>query len=157
MKYSPILIFHICAAIIGLLSGSAALIFRKGLRMHRTAGNVFFISMMGMSGSGAYMAAFITPNMGNVMGGFLTFYLVATGWLTVIRKEGETGILEYGLLLLALAQGTVGLLYGWGAAHSVTGLKEGYPAAPYLVFGTAGLLCATFDIRMLVRRGVFGK
>jgi hypothetical protein len=156
MKYSPVLVFHICAAIIGLLSGSAALIFRKGSRLHRAAGNVFFISMLGMSGSGAYMAAFIKPNMGNVFGGVLTFYLVATGWMTVIRKEGETGILEYGLLLLALAQGAGGLLYGWEAAHSATGLKEGYPPAPYLVFGSVALLCATWDVRLFIRGGVYG-
>jgi hypothetical protein len=156
MKYSPILIFHICSAFIGLLSGCAALLFPKGARLHRGAGNVFFISMLGMSGSGAFMAAFVTPNMGNVMGGVLTFYLVATGWLTVIRKEAETGLLEYGLLLLALAQGAGGLLYAWKAAHSATGLIEGYPPAPYLIFGSAGLLCATFDVRLLVRRGVSG-
>jgi Predicted membrane protein (DUF2306) len=156
MKYSPVLIFHICAAIIGLLSGSAALIFRKGAGLHRAAGNVFFISMLCMSASGAYMAVFIKPNMGNVMGGVLTFYLVATGWLTVIRNEGETGILEFGLLLLALAQGVGGLIYGWEAAHSATGLRDGYPPAPYLVFGSAALLCAAADVRMLIGGGVSG-
>ncbi len=135
MAYSTLLIFHICGATVGLLSGTAALIFRKGFRWHRAAGNVFFVSMLIMSASGAGIAAFIKPNMGNVFGGVVTFYLVATGWLAVLRKEGETGILEYDLLLLALATSGGGLLFGWEAAHSVTGLKEGYPPAPYLVFG----------------------
>jgi hypothetical protein len=156
MKYSPLLILHICGAIVGLLSGTAALIFRKGSRRHRTAGNVFFTSMLIMSASGAYIAAFIKPNMGNILGGVLTFYLVATGWLTVMRKEGETGLIEYGLLLLALAQGTGGLLYGWEAANSATGLKEGYPPAPYLVFGSVAVLAAASDVRMLIRGGVSG-
>jgi hypothetical protein len=156
MAYSTLLIFHICGAIVGLLSGTAALIFRKGWRWHRTAGNVFFVSMLIMSASGAGIAAFIKPNMGNVFGGVVTFYLVATGWLTVVRKEGETGITEFGLLLLALAAGGGGILYGWEAAHSSTGLKEGYPPAPYLVFGALSLWSATFDVRMLVRGGVSG-
>jgi hypothetical protein len=156
MVYSTLLIFHICGAIVGLLSGTAALIFRKGWRWHRTAGNVFFASMLVMSASGAGIAAFIKPNMGNVFGGVVTFYLVATGWLTVLRKEGETGITEFGLLLVALAAGGGGLLYGWEAAHSATGLKEGYPSGPYLVFGALSLWSATFDVRMLVRGGVSG-
>jgi hypothetical protein len=156
MVYSTLLIPHICGAILGLLSGTAALIFCKGFRLHRAAGNVFFVSMLIMSASGAGIAAFIKPNMGNVFGGVVTFYLVATGWLTVLRKEGETGFVEIGLLLVALAAGGGGLLYGWEAAHSATGLKEGYPPAPYLVFGSLSLLSAALDVRMLVRGGVSG-
>jgi len=156
MKYSPLLILHICGAIVGLLSGTAALMFLKGSRPHRAAGNVFFISMLAMSGSGAYMAAFIKPNMGNVFGGVLTFYLVATGWLTVMRKERQTGLLEFALLLTALAEGLGGLLLGREAAHSASGLKEGYPPVLYYVFGSVGLLFAAFDAKMLVRGGVAG-
>jgi hypothetical protein len=156
MGYSAFLTLHICGAITGLLSGTAALIFRKGTRPHRTAGNVFFVSMLIMSASGAFIAAFIKPNMGNVFGGVVTFYLVATGWLTVLRKERETGLVEFGLLLVALAAGGGGILYGWEAAHSATGLKEGYPPAPYLVFGSLSLWAAAFDVRMLIRGGVSG-
>jgi hypothetical protein len=156
MGYSALLTLHICGAIVGLLSGTAALILRKGSRPHRAAGNVFFLSMLIMSASGAGIAAFIKPNMGNVFGGVVTFYLVATGWLTVLRKEGETGLVEYGLLLVALAAGAGGLTYGWEAAHSATGLKEGYPPAPYISFGCLSLWSAALDVRMLVRGGVSG-
>ncbi|HEV3420082.1 MAG TPA: hypothetical protein VG075_07250 [Candidatus Acidoferrum sp.] len=156
MGYSTVLILHICGAIIGLLSGTAALIFRKGFRLHRAAGNIFFVSMLIMSASGAGIAAFLKPNMGNVFGGVITFYLVATGWLTVLRKEGETGLAEIGLLLVALAAGAGGLTHGWEAAQSATGLKEGYPPAPYLVFGCLSLWAAALDVRMLVHRGVSG-
>ncbi len=41
----PILVFHICAGISGLLSGAVAMSFRKGSRGHRVAGNVFVISV----------------------------------------------------------------------------------------------------------------
>lgn len=156
MAYSSLLIFHICGAIVGLLSGTAALIFRKGFRYHRAAGNVFFVSMLVMSASGAAIAAFIKPNMGNVFGGVVTFYLVATGWLTVLRKDKETGLPEFGLLLVALAAGAGGLTYGWEAAHSATGLKEGYPPAPYIIFGCLSSLSAASDVRMLIRGGVSG-
>src|SRR5260370_6461799 len=49
--FRSLLILHICGATVGLLSGTAALIFRKGFRWHRAAGNVFFVSMLIMSRS----------------------------------------------------------------------------------------------------------
>jgi hypothetical protein len=156
MKYSPILLLHIWSAILGLVFGYTALFLRKGSRPHRWTGNVFFVSMLIMSSSGAYMAVFVKPNMGNVFGGVLTFYLVATGWLTVIRKEREAGLVEFALLLVAFAQGISGLLFGWEAASSATGLKDGYPAPMYFVFGCFALLFAASDVRMFVRGGVSG-
>ena len=86
----------------------------------------------------------------------MTFYLVATGWLTIMRKDGETGVVEFGLLLVALAAAGGGLTYGWEAAHSATGLKEGYSPGPYLIFGSLSLWAAALDVRMLVRGGVSG-
>jgi len=156
MKYSPVLIAHICGAIVGLVFGYAALFLRKASRAHRWTGDIFFVSMLIMASTGAYMAAFVKPNMGNVFGGALTFYLVATGWLTVMRKEGKTGLVELGLMLMVLAEGAGGLLLGWEAANSVTGLKDGYPAAMYFVFGCLALLFAASDVKMFVTGGVSG-
>ena len=34
--------------------------------------------------------------MMNGLMGVLTFYLVATAWLTAMRREGETGIFDWG-------------------------------------------------------------
>jgi hypothetical protein len=156
MTSSPLVYFHIWTALIGISFGSAALFFRKGSRLHRLSGNVFFIYMLSMSASAAYMAAFRKPVMINVVAGVLTFYLVATAWLTVIRKEGETGLLEFGLLLLVLADGSGALVFGREAANSATGLKDGMPAVSYFVFGSVALLCAALDVRMLIRGGVAG-
>jgi uncharacterized membrane protein len=156
MKYSPILLAHICSAIIGLFFGYAALFLRKGSRLHRSTGNVFFVSMLIMSGSGAYMAAFVKPNMGNVFGGVLTFYLVGTGWLTVARKEGESHRFEIALLLVALAEGVGGLICGWQAANSATGLKDGYPAVMYFVFAAIALFCSSLDAGVFLRGGISG-
>jgi uncharacterized membrane protein len=106
MNYSPLVLIHICAASIGLLSGAPALFSRKGSRLHRAAGNVFFISILSMSATGAYMAAFVKPVMINVVVGVLTFYLVATAWLAIARKEAGTSLFELGLLFVALADGS---------------------------------------------------
>jgi uncharacterized membrane protein len=66
MFYMPVLMLHICSAMVALLSGFMAVALRKGSGFHAAAGNVFFIVMLGMSGAGAYMAAFLRPNNSNV-------------------------------------------------------------------------------------------
>src|SRR5713101_2708762 len=122
----PILVFHICAGILGLLSGAAAISFRKGSRQHVLAGRVFVISMMGMSTAGAYLA-FMKHQMNNVFGGVLAFYLVSTAWATARRRDGETGIFDWGALLVALAVGTAIVTYGLEKANNRMGLKDGVP------------------------------
>src|SRR5229473_6557237 len=102
MLYKPLLLLHICSAVVGLLAGFMAMVFRKGSGLHAAAGNVFFVSMLSMSGAGAYMAAFIRPNNGNVMGGSLLFYLVSTAWMAARRKEREVGIFDWSALLVIL-------------------------------------------------------
>ncbi len=155
MTYSPVLIVHICGGIIGVLSGSTALVVRKGSRPHRRSGDVFVISMLSMAAAGAYVA-FTKSQPTNVIAGVFTFYLVATAWLTVMRKEKETGRVEFALLLIGLAAGTSSLIVGWEAAHSAAGLEAGDSAPLYVVFGSVALLAVAGDIRMLIRGGVAG-
>jgi hypothetical protein len=88
--------------------------------------------------------------------GVLTFYLVATAWLTVRRKGGEPGLLEFCLLLVALMDGAAGFIFGREAADSATGLKDGSPAMGYFVAGSVAFLYAGSDVRMLIRGGVSG-
>jgi hypothetical protein len=152
---SPILFLHIVGGTFGVLSGFVAVFLRKGSRQHGLAGNVFVISMLCLSASGAYLAV-MKSQPGNILGGTLTFYLVATAWLTAKRSEGTPGIFDWGALLVALAVGAFEVTYGFKAATSPTGLKYGYPPGPYFSFGAVALLAATGDVRMLVRRGISG-
>ena len=151
----PILVIHICAGLLGLLSGAAAMSFRKGSHRHRMAGNVFFISMLSLSVSAAYLA-FMKHQMPNVFGGVLTFYLVATAWVTARRRDGETGIFDLVALLVALAVGAAIVTYGFKVANSPTGPKDGIPVGMYFFLGSVALLSAAGDLRMLVRGGLFG-
>ena len=155
MTYSPVLIVHICGGIIGVLSGSTALAVRKGSRLHRRSGDVFVISMLSMAAAGAYVA-FTKSQPTNVMAGVFTFYLVASAWLTVMRKEKETGRIEFVLLLVGLAAGITSLTFGWQAAHRSAGSEAGDLVAPYFIFGAVAVLAAAGDIRMLIRGGVAG-
>jgi hypothetical protein len=155
MAFSLFLILHICGAVVGLLSGWAGLLVRKGSRLHRSTGTVFFISMLVMSGC-AVCLALAKQELVNIIAGVLTFYMVATAWLTVKRNEGETGLPEFGAMLMAFTLAAACLLFGRQASQSPTGLKDGYPAVAYFIFGSVALLSAALDVRMLVSGGVFG-
>jgi uncharacterized damage-inducible protein DinB/uncharacterized membrane protein len=151
-----ILLVHIAAAVVGLLSGFLTMAFRKGSSLHRAAGTVFFASMLIMTASAGYAAVFERPNTLNAIVAHLTFYLVATGWWAARRADGATGRFDIAALLFVAAVGVVGLISGVEAVRSPTGTKDGMPGAAYLVFGTIALLCAMTDIRMLRRGNLSG-
>jgi len=111
--------------------------------------------MLGLSASGAYMGFMKHQTLNGFMG-ILTFYLVVTAWSTARRKDGETGIFDWGALIAPLAVGATLAINGLEAANSPTGSKGGYPAAAYFIFGSMALLFAAGDVRMLVRGGVSG-
>jgi len=154
MTHSILLTIHIAGALVGLLSGWSALLLRKGSRRHGAAGTVFFISMLTMCTS-AVILAVMKQQTGNILGGTLTFYLVGTAWLTVQRKEGETGRLELAGMLMAFALGVGTLTLGWQVVRGIANYG-GVPAAAFFIFGSIALLSAGGDARMLLRGGVFG-
>jgi uncharacterized membrane protein len=148
MTYSPILIVHICAGIVAVFAGSAALVVRKGARLHRRTGDVFLISMLVMAASGASMAL-VKSQRGNVLAGVFTFYLVATAALTVMRRGKWTGRLELGLLIIALAAGTSSWILAVRDTHRGSVIF-------FSIFASIASLAAAGDIRMLIRGGVTG-
>lgn len=150
------LMIHICAAVVGLLSGFLAMIFRKSSGLHRVSGSFFFGSMLVMSASAVYLATQVKPNMLNMTVGLLTFYLVTTAWRAGRRREIVTGAFDLGALLFISIVATAGFSFGFEAAISPTGSKNGMPAPIYFVFGTVAFLCAVSDVRILVRRELSG-
>ena len=151
----PIVILHITAGTVGLLSGAAAMSFRKGSRPHRVAGNVFFTSMLTASAAGTYLG-FRNSEMDNVLGGILVLYLLATAWVTARRTDGETGIFDWVGFLVALAVGVVSVTYAIEAANSPTGTKDGLPASGYWFPISVALISAAGDARMLLCGGLSG-
>src|SRR5580692_12356219 len=155
MRYSPILIAHICAGTIGLLSGTAAMSFRKGTTRHVLAGKVFVASMLAMAVGAVYLAiARHEPN--NIGGGILTFYLIGTAWLTARRRDGETSRFDWILLLIPLALGILSWMNGIRIVRSGATSQDGVPVGMTFFMGSIMLLAAAGDLRMLVRGGLFG-
>src|SRR3954471_3865210 len=87
---ATILWLHIGGGAGSLLSGFTAILARKGERLHRAAGTVFFVCMLLVNVIGAATAPFLPQRLSSVVG-VLTFYLVATAWATVRRREGSLG------------------------------------------------------------------
>ena len=155
MSYSPILLVHICAGSVGLLSGTAAISFRKGSPRHVLAGKIFVAAMLTMAIGAVYLA--ITrhqPN--NVGGGILTFYLIGTAWLTARRRDRETNRFDWIVLLIPLVLGTLTWMNGLRVVRSGAGSQDGVPAGMMFFMGTVMLLAAAGDVGMLVRGGVSG-
>jgi len=156
VAFSVLLVLHVSIAAIGLASGAIALFSPKGDGLHRQAGKVFLVSMLATMGI-AFVIAIGRGDRISIVPSMLTFYLVATGWRTVMRRRAGSGQFDLALLLLALATGMTGFLLGWGPAHAATGMDDkGFPAAVYFTFGSIALFAAAFDVRTLLAAGLHG-
>ena len=155
MPYSPILIAHICAGTTGLLSGTAAMSFRKGSPRHVLAGKIFVTSMMIMGVAAVYLAI-VKHQSSNISGGIFTFYLILTAWLTARRKDRSTSSFDWVLLLIPLALGIVSWMNGLKIVRSGGSSQDGVPVGMTFFMGSVMLLAAAGDIRMLLRGGLRG-
>lgn len=152
---------HIGGGIVAILSGGAALAFRKGGRRHALAGNVFFVSMIVMTSIGGCVAPFLVsregePKLGDSIAAFFTLYLVVTSWLTVRRKAGTIGRAEVAAFLFATLLAATAVLIGAKAACSPTGMVGGFAASGYFVMGGLIALAAALDAKVILNRGIAG-
>jgi hypothetical protein len=152
---TPLMIVHVSAGSIALFSGVVAVFVRKGARLHRAFGTVFFVSMLIMAATASYVA-FLVHRQSMIVAGILTLYLVATAWTTVRRKEPSVGLFDYGALAAVLGCVVAYLVLGRQAMNSPKGALDGFPAAMF--FGTAciALLPAVLDLNVIRAGGISG-
>ena len=149
----PILMVHIAAGLAGIVSGYTAILARKGSPLHRAAGNIFFLSMIGMLSMGGLIAAAESNNRGTGLGALFGIYLVTTAWSAARRPDGPAGGIERTGFWFVLIVGTT------MAALSLIGLSR--PDAPQpqttagMLMALIALLAAAAD-RKVVRRGMAG-
>ena len=158
---ATILYLHIAGGSVGILAGAAALAVRKGRRLHKIAGNMFFVAMMAMAGIGAVVAPFLTsaqgdPKLSDSIVAFFTCYLVATSWVTVRRRAGTVGAFEKAAFVFASALAAIAFLIGAQAAGDPDRLVGGSPPESYFVFGGLIALAAALDLRTILKGGVTG-
>ena len=147
---------HIIAGATGIISGAIALSALKGANLHRKSGMIFVYAMLLMSASGGVMAM-VRLNRGNVMGGWLAFYMVTTGLLTTKRRVAGVEWLDIAAMLLGVTVGVTGIVFGFQALHSPTGTLDGYPPLLYFIFASIAMLSAAGDVRMMLAGGLQGR
>lgn len=155
MAYSPLLLVHMTGGVVGMLSGAAALIFRKGSPRHVLAGKVFVASMLVMAAGAVYLAV-LKHQTNNIGGGLLTFYLILTAWLTARRRDGETSRYDWLAMLVPLTLGLLTWMNGIRLVRMGASSEDGVPVGMSFFMGTVMLLAAAGDVRMLLRGGVAG-
>lgn len=155
MSYSPILAVHVCAGSLGLISGVAAICFRKGSPRHALAGKIFVVSMLAMAVGAVYLAI-LKHQPNNIRGGILTFYLIGTAWLTARRKDGETSPFDWVVLVIPLTLGILTWMAGLKVVRIGANSQDGVPVGMFFFLGSVMFLAAIGDVRMLLRGGVAG-
>ena len=149
-----ILTLHIGGGTAGMISGATALLARKGGKLHRRAGAIFFVSMLVMSGIGGVIAPLLHDRISTVAG-FMTFYLIFTGWMTARRREG-IGAIEVAGLCVAIVGVISTAVLTWMAQHTPEGTLDGSPPQAFYVFATVSTIAALSDLKVVLRRGITG-
>jgi uncharacterized membrane protein len=96
------LVAHIAGGAVGLVSGTVAVIARKGGGLHRKAGTVFVASMLIMATFAIYLGLAIPGQTLNAFIGVFALYLVTTAWMTVRQKQDSSRVFEKLALFVAL-------------------------------------------------------
>jgi hypothetical protein len=146
---ASLLFVHIFAAGTALAAGFLALYAEKGKWIHRRFGRAFAYAMMVMTVTAAVMALGYRPNRVNVVAATVTFYLVCTGLLAVIRRVQDSRWLHVALLALGglatLRAWTLGMMAMAQPVH----VLDQIPAVGIFMFAIVGTLGIVGDLRLL--------
>jgi uncharacterized membrane protein len=142
-------IVHITAGSVALVSGYAALYAAKGASIHRRIGMVFVYSMLTMCTMGGILAIAhnAAPSI-NLPAALITGSMVITGLTTVRPVSSVTRGLDLFATLVTLSVGLVNITYAV-QAFANGGTRDGIPAFPFVLFGTAGILATIGDVRIM--------
>lgn len=154
---------HISAGTVALFAGIVALSATKGGTLHRRAGAIFVIAMLTMAIFADYLAVVRPDQLPNLLVGTFTFYLIVTAWLTVSRREGESGWIEKAAFAVILCLFLPFALLSFQLAAGITPfLKSATPfrgpvlIAMYVFTVIIGIATVT-DLKVLVAGGIRGK
>jgi hypothetical protein len=152
--FSVLLIAHIAGGGAGLITGTIAASAKKGGRLHRKAGIVFFWGMLLASLSALVMSWF--PDHENLflfaVGGF-TLYMILSGYRIVLLKRhfknttGRFPVTDYLITIFG------GLFATFLIMQSIKGLSGGNTFS--IVPGVFGIICLSYvlhDIKLFLGR-----
>ena len=150
-----LLFAHIGGASLGLVSGTTAMLARKGDRLHRLSGNVFFAAMLSMGAAAAITAPLMPDRISAVMG-VLVVYLTLTAWLAVHPPSVAVRRLQVGALALALGVVVADLALATIGGRMPNGVLDGEPSQLGYVFAIVAGLAAVCDLKVIRAGRVLG-
>ena len=115
--YRAIVLAHIACGVIALVTYWMAGLSKKGSPLHKGAGRVYLLAMIGIALSSIVLAAGAFAAGKPVIGTFLAYLVVITstamwlGWTSIRRKRDQTRFRDRGYVALAL--GNVILWRAW--------------------------------------------
>jgi hypothetical protein len=143
---------HIAGGAIGMITGVVALAARKGQRVHRAAGSVFFMAMFMTYAIGAGVAPFLdTGQRPNLIAGIMALYLLVSGAVAARRRDAKAGAPEVIGLIVALSITAAGLILMRMGAASLSGTVDGSPPQAFILFTIVGAFAAAGELNFLVR------
>ncbi|MEM1435298.1 MAG: hypothetical protein AAGG11_14660 [Pseudomonadota bacterium] len=147
-----LLVTHIAGGAIGIASGVVASTAKKGQRLHRSSGRIFygamFISYLIAGGVAPFIADGRRPNF---IAAILALYLLLSGVNAARRRTFTAGAAEKLGLGVALLVTAMGLTFAYLGAQSDTGTIDGSPPQAFVIFVIAGLAALGGEINALVR------
>jgi hypothetical protein len=144
---------HIAGGAIGMVTGVVALASRKGQKVHRAAGSVFFLAMFVAYAIGAGVAPFLDAGQRpNFVAGIMALYLLVSGAMAARRRDVKAGAPEVIGLIIALSITAAGVIFMQMGAASPSGTVDGSPPQAFLLFTVAGVFAAAGELHVLVRK-----
>ena len=150
---SILIVLHIMAGAIALISGLLIIIFAKGNARHRLYGDIYLIAMLLLGLTGVVVATVRDIPL-SMLNGFVLCYFVLSSLSTIRNTEYKINIFDK---LLAVFACVLVFSFAW-FAYQVTktdsGQLGGFGIAEYIVFGSVMLFCAIGDIRYILKSGL---
>ncbi|MEO0425365.1 MAG: hypothetical protein AAF184_23725 [Pseudomonadota bacterium] len=147
-----VLYLHTGGGAVGLASGVAAAVARKGGPLHRAAGYTFVVSMGITYLIGALVAPFLTEGQRpNFVAGVLALYLLGSGVATARRRQFRAGWAEKAGLAVAFIITAMGITFMVLGANSPSGTVDGSPPQAFVLFVVVGVVAVIGEGNALAR------
>jgi uncharacterized membrane protein len=143
--FTILLVIHIAAGSIGLFTGTMNIIRKKGDKLHKSVGRLFFFGML-INGFVGLIMSLIHTNYFLLIISVFSIYMVSTGQrylsLKKLNKGQKPEAIDWILSIIMLLFGIGFILFGWYLVFN-----KNYFGTVLLVFGVISILMALQDFK----------
>jgi uncharacterized membrane protein len=148
--FNLFLLFHVAGGTSGLITGTINMFRKKGDRLHRIVGEVFFYSMMATGASSLFLAI-MHPNEFLFIIGVFTLYLASTGKRYLSLRQlgsGQKPLLIDWIITIAMLIAGIGMVV-FGVFEAIAGNMF---CILFFVFGLGSLRIVRTDFKNYTKK-----